>query len=135
MTAFEKSAPLVGRIAMAWLFVPAGWGKIMSLSGTAGYIASKGLPMPMVLAAIAMVIELVCGLAVLVGYRTRIAAAALAVFTLVAAIFFHNYWTLPADQQMLQKIMFDKNIAIVGGLLFLVGFGPGGFSVDGRRRA
>ncbi len=135
MTAFEKSAPLVGRIAMAWLFVPAGWGKIMGLSGTAGYIASKGLPMPMVLAAIAMVIELVCGLAVLVGYRTRIAAAALAVFTLVAAIFFHNYWTLPADQQMLQKIMFDKNIAIVGGLLFLVGFGPGGFSVDGRRRA
>lgn len=135
MDLLEKWAPLIGRLGIAWLFVPAGLGKIAGFSGTAGYIASKGLPMPAVLAAIALVIELFGGLAVLVGYKTRWAAAALLVFTLVAAIFFHNYWALPADQAMMQQINFDKNMGIAGGLLFLVAWGAGAFSLDRRKVA
>ena len=135
MSAIDNFVALVGRIAVAWLFVPAGWGKIMGFTGTAGYIASKGLPMPSVLATIAIVVELIGGLAVLAGYRTRLAAGALAVFTLVAALFFHNFWAMPAEQQMINSLMFNKNIAIFGGLLFLVAFGAGGLSVDGRRKS
>ena len=134
MGALEKFAPLVGRIGMAWLFIPNGLAKITAFAGTVGYISSKGLPMPSVLAVIALVIEVVAGVAVLVGYRTRVAAAVLAIFTLAAALFFHDFWAVPEAQRMVQKIMFDKNIAIAGGLLFLVAWGAGAFSVDGRSR-
>ena len=85
--------------------------------------------------AIAVVIELLGGLALLIGFRTRYAALALAVFTLVASFFFHAYWSLPAEQQMMQQLMFFKNIAITGGLLAFAAFGPGAFSIDGRRTA
>ncbi len=133
MDAIEKYLPLAGRIGMAWLFIPAGWSKVGGLAGTAAYVGSKGLPFPTVLAAIALAIELLAGLAVLVGYKTRWAAALLALFTIAAAVFFHNYWALPADQQMMQKINFDKNIAIAGGLLFLVAWGAGALSLDGNK--
>jgi putative oxidoreductase len=123
-------AALVGRILMAILFIPAGFSKIGGFAGTAGYIASKGLPLPEVGAAIAVAVELLAGIALLVGWKTRWAALLLAVFTLVATFFFHNFWGVPADQKMIQTLMFNKNIAVVGGLLVLYAFGPGRLSVD-----
>lgn len=126
---------LIGRILMAYMFIPAGFGKIAGFTGTVGYATSAGLPMPEVGVAIALVVELIGGLALLIGFRTRWVALALALFTVVAAFFFHDYWTMAADQQMMQKIMFDKNLAIAGGLLALAAFGGGRFSLDGRGRA
>ena len=123
---------LVGRLLIAYLFIPAGIGKIMGFAGTAGYIASKGLPMPEVGAVIAIVVELGLGIAMLLGYKTRIAAIVLAVFTLVAGVIFHNYWAVPEAQKMMQTLMFNKNIAIVGGLLAFAAFGPGRLSIDKR---
>jgi putative oxidoreductase len=81
------------------------------------------------------VIELVGGLALLVGFGTRIAALALALFTLVASFYFHAYWAVPAEQQMMQQLMFFKNIAITGGLLAFAAFGAGALSLDARRKA
>lgn len=129
----HDSAALLGRILLAWMFVPAGWSKIGGFGGTVGYATSAGLPLPEVGVAIALVIELIGGLMLLVGFGTRWAALALAIFTAVAAFFFHNYWALPADQQMMQQLMFGKNMAIAGGLLAFFAFGPGRFSFDGRR--
>ena len=123
---------LVGRLLIAYLFIPAGFGKIMGFAGTAGYIASKGLPLPEVGAVIAIVVELGLGIAMLLGYKTRIAAIVLAVFTLVAGVFFHNYWAVPEAQKMMQTLLFNKNIAIVGGLLAFAAFGPGRLSIDKR---
>jgi len=131
MDALQKFLPLIGRVCLAWLFVPAGWGKIAGFSGTAAYVASAGLPFPPLMAAIALVIELAGGLMLLIGYKARWAAAALALFTATAAFGFHNYWSMPPEQQMMQKINFNKNIAIFGGLLFVVAFGAGRFSLDG----
>jgi putative oxidoreductase len=126
---------LVGRLLLAWMFVPAGFSKIGGYAGTVGYATSAGLPLPEVGVSIAIVIELIGGLMLLVGFKTRWAALALAVFTAVASFFFHNYWATPEAQQMMQKLMFNKNLAIVGGLLAFAAFGPGAFSIDGRKRA
>ena len=126
---------LVARILLALMFLLSGFGKLAGLEGTAGYIASKGLPMPMVLAAGAGVLELVAGVLLVIGWQARWAALALAAFTLVATVLFHNYWAMPAEQQMMQQLMFLKNLAVIGGLLAIFGFGAGGLSVDARRSA
>lgn len=125
---------LIGRIMLAWLFIPAGFGKIAGFSGSVGYAASVGLPLPEVGVAIGLVIELVGGILLLIGWMTRPAALALALFTLVACFFFHAYWNLPADQAMMQQLMFNKNIAITGGLLAFAAFGAGRLSLDGKRK-
>lgn len=135
MNALQNPLALIGRILLAILFVPAGFSKIAGFAGSVGYATAMGLPLPTVGVAIALVIELFGGLALLIGYRTRIAAIALAVFTLVASFFFHAYWALPAEQQMMQQLMFFKNIAITGGLLAYAAFGAGGLSLDARRKA
>jgi putative oxidoreductase len=125
---------LAGRALIALLFIPAGWGKIAGFSGVAGYIASKGVPLPEVCAAIAIAAELGLGLLVLVGWQTRWAALGLAVFVAVITPIFHNYWAMPEAQVMMQKQAFFKNLAVVGGLLVLSAFGPGGLSLDARRK-
>ncbi|MBP7567825.1 MAG: DoxX family protein [Burkholderiaceae bacterium] len=132
-SSFQNALSLAGRALIALLFVPAALSKITGFAGTAGYIASVGLPAASLGVVIAIVIEGLGGLAVLAGFKTRIAALALAVFTLVATFFFHNFWAMPAEAQMMQQLMFFKNLAIVGGLLILAASGPGGWSVDGRK--
>lgn len=132
-TTLQNPLSLVGRLLLALLFLPAGIGKITGYAGTVGYIASKGLPLPEVGAAIAIAVEVLGGLALIFGWGTRFAALALALFTLAASVFFHNFWALPADQQMVQQLMFIKNIAVVGGLLTLAAWGAGAWSVDARR--
>jgi putative oxidoreductase len=126
---------LVARALLALVFIVAGVSKFGGLDGTAGYIASKGLPLPGVLAFLTAVLEVVAGVAVLVGWRARLAALVLALFTLLASVLFHNFWAMPAEQQMMQQLMFMKNISITGGLLLLVALGAGGWSLDARRRA
>jgi putative oxidoreductase len=133
LNSLQNPLALVGRVLIALLFIPAGWGKIGGFAGTAGYIASKGLPMPQVLAAGTIVLEIGAGLLLLIGLFTRWSALALAGFVLLASLFFHNYWAMPAEQQMMQSLMFWKNIAIIGGLLVIAAFGAGAFSVDAKR--
>lgn len=126
---------LAARVLMAVMFVPAGISKIGGFEGTVGYIASVGLPMAAAGAVAAIVVEVLGGLALLAGVGTRVAAVVLALFTLAASVFFHAYWAVPADQAMVQQLMFFKNLAIVGGLLGLAAAGAGGWSVEGRRQA
>jgi putative oxidoreductase len=132
-TPAQDMMALIGRILLAWLFVPAGFAKIAGHAGTAGYIASKGLPMPEVLAWLAVLIELGLGLMLLVGFKARWAALGLAIFVAVITPIFHGYWAMPEAQQMMQKQAFNKNLAIVGGLLLAAAFGAGRLSIDGRR--
>ena len=124
---------LAGRLLLVALFLPAGIGKLTGFAGTVGYISSVGLPLPSVAAALAAVVEIGGALALLLGFGTRIAALALAGFTLVASFFFHAYWAVPADQAFVQQLMFFKNIAVTGGLLVLAAHGAGAWSVDARK--
>ena len=132
--ALQNPLALAGRALVALLFVPAGFAKIAGFAGTAGYIASKGVPLPEVAAAIAIAVELGLGLLLLVGWQTRWAALGIAVFTAVITFIFHNYWAVPAEQMMQQQQAFFKNIAVVGGLLLVVAFGAGAWSFDGKRQ-
>lgn len=124
---------LVGRLALAALFLPAGLSKITGFGGTVGYIESVGLPLAALGAVIAIIVEVAGGAALIAGFFTRTAAIALAAFTLVASFFFHAYWAVPADQAFMQQLLFYKNIAVVGGLLILAAHGAGQWSVDHKR--
>ncbi len=95
----------------------------------------RGLPLPAVLAFGAGVLELVGGIALAAGFKARWSALALAVFTLLATFIFHAYWSVPAEQQMVQQLMFMKNLAITGGLLMVFSFGAGPASLDQRSGA
>ncbi|MDH6229901.1 putative oxidoreductase [Mesorhizobium soli] len=119
---------LLGRILLSIIFILAGFGKLTGIAGTAQYFASYGLPMPTVTAVVVGLVEFLGGLAVLIGFQTRIAAILLAIFSVAAALVAHMNW---AD--MGQLINFQKNLAMSGGLLVLAAFGPGAYSVDGRR--
>ena len=132
-TQTQNVAALVGRILLALIFITSGFGKIGGFEGTVGYIASKGLPVASVVAALTILVELGGGLAVLVGFLTRWAALALAVFSLLAGFIFHAYWGVPADQVMGQQINFWKNVSIAGGFLVLAAFGAGAISIDAKR--
>ena len=128
----NDTAALVGRALLAALFIWSGAGKLAGFAGTAGYIASKGLPLPEILAALSVFAELGGGLALLFGFKARWAALMIAVFTAVITPIFHNFWAMPEAQVMMQKISFGKNLAIIGGMLMVFAFGPGRFSIDRR---
>jgi putative oxidoreductase len=124
----SASASLAGRVLLSAIFVLSGVSKISAPAGMIGYIESVGLPFPTLALAIAILVEVVGGIALILGYRTRLVAAGLALFSVATALAFHNEL---ADQS--QFIHFFKNIAMAGGLLQVAAFGAGRFSLDARR--
>ena len=118
-------APLIGRILIAALFLMAGLGKLADVSGFAGYLTTGGLPAFLAWPSIAF--EILLGLALLVGYQTRIMALLGVAFCVLVAVLFHFQ---PADQ--LQMTMFLKNLAIAGGLLMYFAHGAGAVAIDKR---
>lgn len=127
MTEQNSALLLVARVVLAALFIMAGLGKLGDVQGFAGYMASGGIPAA--LAWPAVLFEIAAGLAILVGFQTRIAALSLAGFSVVAALLYHFQ---PADQ--LQMALFLKNFAIAGGFLLLFTTGAGALSVDAKLR-
>ena len=128
----ERYGTLLGRLLIALIFVFAGFGKVTGFEGTVGYITSKGLPLPTLAAIGAIIVELGGGILLAIGWKTKLAAAALFVFTAMTALFFHNFWAMAPDQAQNQMIHFMKNLAIMGGLLFVMAHGSGLLSVDRR---
>jgi putative oxidoreductase len=126
---------LIGRMLLAVMFLGAAVDKFTGLEGTAGFIASAGLPVPTLLAVGAGLLELLGAAMLIVGWQARWAALALAGFTLIASVVFHSYWAMPKAAQMVPMLLFMKNMAIIGGLLMIYAFGPGSLSLDARRAA
>lgn len=120
--------PLIGRIGIAAIFILSGLTKLAAPAATIGYIQSVGLPLPQVGLAIALLVELIGGAALVLGYRTRLVASILAVFSITTAFAFHSAL---GDQN--QFIHFFKNVAIAGGLLNVMALGGGAWSLDARR--
>lgn len=117
---------LVGRVLLSAIFIISGWGKITGFAGTVAFTATV-LPFPELMVIAAIIFEFIGGLALLVGFKTELAAWGLVVFTLVAGFAFHFNF---ADQ--VQSVMFLKNISMVGGLLYVVVAGAGRYSIDAK---
>lgn len=118
----------VGRVLIGLVFVMSGLSKLAAAQATQAYIASVGLPAPVLGYVVAIAVEAGAGALLLVGFQTRLVAAVLAAFTLATAIFVHNNF---ADQNTM--VHFLKNLMIIGGLFQIVAFGPSRFSLDARR--
>ena len=132
---YQSAFSLAARLLLSALFLPAGLSKLFGFTGTVGYVASVGLPLPLLGAVLAVALEVLGGLALIVGFQTRWAALLMALFTVAAGVLFHNFWAAPAEAFQVQQIMFMKNLAIAGGLLALTAFGPGAMSLDAKRSA
>lgn len=124
----QNAADLVGRVSLSAIFALAGYNKLGAYEGTAGYMDAMGVSSSLLPAVIAL--ELLGAIAIVLGFQTRIAALALAGFSVVSAVIFHANL---ADQ--MQFLMFFKNIAMAGGFLILAANGARAWSLDARRRS
>ena len=133
LNSLQNPLALIGRILLALMFVLAGFSKIGGFAGTVGYMQAKGIPAASVLAVLTIILELGGGLALVFGFYTRWAALALGLFTLLVTFIFHNFWAQPEAQQMMQQLLFMKNISVAGGMFVLAAFGAGAISLDAKR--
>ncbi len=133
MDAPGRYIPLVARVLLALVFLVAGLGKIPGWEGTAGYMISRGLPAVPVLLTLAIVFEVGGSLSLILGWKARWGALALVVFTLLATVLLHDFWVMEGPAREANRIMFLKNLSIIGGLLLVCCWGPGPLSLDARR--
>jgi putative oxidoreductase len=126
----NPAAAAAGRTLVALLFIISGVGKIGGFSGLVGYIASKGLPLPELLAALTIALEVGGGLLLVVGWKVRLVAALFFAWLVPTTFIFHAYWAVDAAQMENQMIHFFKNVSIMGAMALLFAFGPGIYSAD-----
>lgn len=122
----QRFGPLAGRILLSAIFVISGIKKISGFATTAGYMASKGLPMVDLLLVLTIIIELGGGLMILLGWRARWAATAIFLFLIPVSVVFHPVWADPS-----QFNSFFKNLAIMGGMMYIMVYGSGPCSIGG----
>jgi putative oxidoreductase len=132
MTPLTNFIALVARILLAILFVQGGYGKLFGggMAGTVANIASHGLPFPNILVWGAIVVELGIGLCLMAGLFARLAALILAAYTVALGLIFHAYWLAPTAEMRFERIIFFNHISIIGGMLAIVAFGAGCWSLD-----
>jgi len=129
----KNSLPLLGRILLALPFFFSGLNKIFAWKQTAGYMAAKGFPLVPLFLLGAIVLEIGGSLCLIFGFRAKLGAAALLIFLIPATLIFHNFWAFGGAERQGQMINFMKNISLMGGLLFVLAFGPGPLSFDERK--
>ncbi len=127
----SDAALLAGRFGLGAIFLVSGLGKLASWSGTVAYAGSQGVPAILLAGAVAL--EVVGGLSLLAGWKTRWGTIALLAFLVPVTLVFHGFWAYQGAEAQLQTIQFLKNVSIGGGLLVVLAAGPGALSVDERR--
>jgi putative oxidoreductase len=124
-------ALLIGRVAFAALFLPSGFSKLLNLQAFLYNIDGRGVPFAPVLAPIAAAVEFLGGVALLLGVQVRFASVVLLLFTVVATLIAHRFWEYaPGAARQMQQINFFKNVAIVGGFVFLAAHGGGRYCLE-----
>jgi putative oxidoreductase len=130
VTPYFDLADVLGRIGLALLFLWSGYTKFAYMAANVAYMKAYGMPAAELLIWPAAVFELIAGALLVLGWKARWAALALAVYSAISALIFHRYWSVPADQVLDQQTHFMKNVAIIGGLLFVFAHGSARFSVE-----
>ena len=126
----SKYGPLVGRMLMAVIFLVSGIGKIGNFAGTAAYMAHQGVPLTELALVVTIIVEVGGAAMLILGWNARLAAGVLFLWMIPVTLMFHNFWAAPADQQMIQQIMFLKNLSMMGGFLYVMAFGAGPYSLE-----
>lgn len=121
---------LLGRVLLSAIFILSGFSKIFTFHAMAGMLAAKGFPLATVAAGIAIAIEVVGGLAILTGFKAKIAAWVVFLYLIPTTLLFHNFWTMQGAMRVSNQTNFMKNLAIMGGLLLLASNGAGRCSLD-----
>jgi putative oxidoreductase len=122
---------LVARILLAILFVQGGYNKLFGgIPGTVTNMTNHGIPFPNVLVWGAIAVELVGGLMLMAGLFARWVALVIAAYTLALGLIFHAYWLTPAADMRFERIIFFNHLSLIGGMLAIVAFGAGCFSLD-----
>ena len=129
----ESVVPLIGRVLISPVFILSGMLKVMNFSMELGYVTAAHLPFPRFSLACAACIEILGGLAILTGFHARVAAWIVFVFLIPTTLMFHNFWAMQGAARMDNEAHFLKNLAIMGGLLFVATFGAGAYSIDSAR--
>ena len=130
MTPLTNFIALLARILLAFIFVRSGIGKLGAIDATVANMTGHGIPSPNVLVWGAVALEIGGGLLLITGLFARCAALALALYTLALALIFHAYWLAPAAEARFDRIIFHNHISIIGGMLVIVAFGAGCWSLD-----
>lgn len=117
-------APLVGRILVGGFFIWSGIEATLNFTNAVGSLIQSGVPMPITVAIVAISIEVFCGIAIVVGFKTSPAALVLALYVLVVAFFYTGFGSGPA------QTLFLQDMAIVGGLLYISAYGAGSWASD-----
>ncbi|HUS33599.1 MAG TPA: DoxX family protein [Kofleriaceae bacterium] len=125
---------LIARILMSAIFLTSGIAKLVDPAGAQGYMNMAGIPHADILVYVAGFAELLGGLALLLGFLTRIGALGLFIFLIPTTLAFHGFWNMEGAEAKTQMVNFMKNLAIMGGLLAIYAWGPGRYSVDARIR-
>jgi len=125
--------PLLGRILLSSVFILSGIAKITSFSMEEGYAVARHLPLPAVAITIALIIEIAGGLSILLGLFARFTSWILFLYLIPTTFLFHNFWAMQGMDRYDNTIHFEKNLAIMGGLLLLASFGAGACSIDSSR--
>jgi putative oxidoreductase len=122
---------LLGRLMLCTIFLLSAIGnKIPNFNSVANYMASEGVPLPQVMLTGAIVFLIAGSLSVILGYRARIGATLLLIFLVLATYYFHDFWTLPPDQQQGEMIQFMKNLGLAGAMVMTIANGSGAWSLD-----
>lgn len=129
-TTTQGMAALIGRICFSTIFIVAGYHKLAAYSATVAVMTSKGIPMAEWLIVGAIILELGGGILVLLGYKARLGALMLLLFIIPVSYYFHSFWGYGPEEMVNQMHHFMKNLAMMGGALYIMAFGPGVFSLD-----
>jgi putative oxidoreductase len=131
MRAFDRVMPLIARILVSIIFLLSGITKAMTFSGSESYLVAKHFPIPALMLVGAIIVEILGGLCVLLGFKVRIASFIMFLYLIPTTLTFHNFWAMQGMARADNQIHFLKNLAIMGGLLMLTSFGAGKLSIDG----
>jgi putative oxidoreductase len=131
MSFSERISPLIGRLAIAWFFLSEAWAILHSWDGTVTLMQMKHIELAPPLLVLALAVMILGGVSVAIGYHTQAGAVILFGFTVIVSLLMHDYWKLSQDaDRVADYAIFVRNMAIAGGLLLLVGIGPGSFAID-----
>jgi len=130
---YQGTVTLIGRILLSAIFIMSAFNKLGSFGGTAGYMAQHGIPAVSFFLVMAIIFELLGGLMVLTGYQARLGSILLIIFIIPVTLIFHNFWAFQGMEREMQFINFLKNVSILGGLLVVLGLGPGRMSLGAGR--